>query len=239
MNNIESTQNNKTSPAVFFLAGMFFLIMGLLFLPGTIRNYKFNRTYEHKLPTHIFQEYPTIFGNVDDSINSYLIYANRETKIRIYFEKRNSIKGWWRGSNASMQIYTPFNKTLSATTNLEDKWGFLILSKDVDDFIPWLDVIIFVDPEYYHTWVKASVSMDIVYPDSDGTNFSNHEEYLSQEVQFFVTSDNDVEMQKARKSWGYEMSWLDHWTLPFLYFLPALVLFVIGIFTSFRSHRLT
>jgi hypothetical protein len=217
----ESTQNQKTSPEFFFLVGMVCLFIGLIFLPEAIRDYKLNKMYEHQVPSHVFEEYPTIFGDVDNSINSYFVNTDHETKIRVYFERRNSMKGWWRGSNALMQINAPYFQTLSATTNTEDKWGFIIVSNDVDEFTPWLDITFSIDPKYYHTLISASISLDIVYPDSDGTSFMNHEEHFSRDIQFYVTSDGDDELQKARKSWEYEMSWFDYWGLPFLFFAPA------------------
>ncbi len=237
MSNSGSNQNQKTSPAVFFLAALFFLLIGLISLPQDLKAQTFKNVYEFTLPPQTFIDYPTLFGDADETTEAYLVYSNRETKFRVYFDSRSSIKGWWRGSNAVIHITSPYTQTLPATTNMNDKWGLIITSKDVDPFTPWLDVALSVDPEYEHTWIRATVSLDIVYPMSDGASFVNQEEHFSREIQLFVTDDNDPEIQVARKSWTHEQSWWEPWVLQLIAWPPALVLLVVGLFALFRKNR--
>jgi len=237
MNDRESSQNIKTSPGVFFLASLFFFCFGFLFFRENMSNYKYTSTYEAPIPPGALKEYPTLFGDVDETTLAFLVYTNRETHIRVYFDSRNSIKGWWRGSNAFLQITTLQTQILPASTNTDDKWGLIITSKDVDPFTPWLDVTLSVDPHYDHTWISASVSQDIVYPFSNRANFINQKEHLSREVQLFVTADDDAEINEARKSWAYEPDWWEPWVLELIAWPPALVLFVIGLFAQFRVDR--
>jgi hypothetical protein len=237
MSDSGSKSDQKTSPGVFFLASLFFFCYGLLTFRGDLANYKNRSTFEAPIPPAALKEYPTLFGDVDETTQAFLVYSNRETKFRVYFDSRNSIKGWWRGSNATLQITAPYTQFLPATTNTKDKWGFIITSEDVDPFTPWLDVTLSVDPQYNHTWISALVSQDIVYPYSNRANFINQEEHFSREVRLFVTSEDDIEVLEAQKSWTYEPKWWEPWVLQLIAWPPALVLFVVGLFAQFRAVR--
>lgn len=237
MSNSGISQNQRTSPAFFFLASLFFFCFGLLTFSEDLRNYKHRTTFEAPISPGALKEYPALFGDVDETIPAYLVYSNRETKFRVYFDSRNSIKGWWRGSNATLQITAPYTQILPAATNTEDRWGFIITSKDVDPFRPWLDVTLSVDPQFDRTWISALVSLDIVYPASNRANFINQKEHFSREIQLFVTTEDDAEIQEARKFWVHEPSWWEYWVLQLLAWPPALVLFFIGLFAKFRRDR--
>lgn len=237
MSNNGTSQNQRTSPAFFFLASLFFFCFGLLTFRGDLRNYKYRSTSEAQIPLDALKEYSMILGDIDETTPAFLVFSNRETKFRVYFDSRDSIKGWWKGSNATLQITAPYTQILPAATNTKDKWGFMITSKDVDSFTPWLDVTLSVDPQYDHTWINATVSLDIVYPASNRANFINQEEHFSREVQLFVTAEDDAEIQEARKSWAYETMWWNYLGFQLIFWPPALILFFIGLHAKFRRDR--
>lgn len=232
MNNLE-----KKGGGWFFIS-VVFLLLGLLTLIDSIGPYRVANAPEPPLPPWIPEDLPMIFGEVDAADRAYLVYCNRDTQLRVEFEGRNSIKGWWRGSNPTFLVNAPYFQTLAATTN-SDSWGIVILSDDVDSFTPWLEVTLSVDPKYYHTWMSASANLDIVYPASSGATFSNQNDHFEREVQLFVITDKDIEMQEARASWERvaKYSWSDLWSMPTVFLSIAILGFVAGIFFRLRPAR--
>ncbi len=176
------------------------LVIGIVGLIIHSNYSRLAKTPEPPLPPWKAADFPAVYGNTDPGIPAYLVHCDRSSMLRVSFDARKSIKGWWAGSGAELSILSPYAESFPATTN-SDIWGVIILSQDVDEFTPWLEVTLKVDPKYYHTWLTADAKLQIEYPKSAGSTFTNYDESLAQRVQLLVITDEDLEMQKTRDRW--------------------------------------
>lgn len=201
-----SNPKNKRSAVGLYSGGAGFILLALsllyvAFFLLTTRAAAQAPTSEPPLPTGVPQDVAVMPGTVEADHQAFLVCYNKLTPIKVEFEDWSSLKGWWTGSNATFLVNTPESQQDRATTN-SDSWPTIILSQDYDSFTPWLGVTLFILPMYYHTWISASASLDIIYPAISGAiTFSNKKAHFEREVQLFVISDEDLEMLNAHSSW--------------------------------------
>ena len=186
----------------FFILSGFPIVIGILGLIFYANYSKLANTPEPPLPPWEIADFPAVLGNNDLETRAYVVHCDRSSTLRVSFDARSSIKGWWAGSDAELSIN---GEMLPGTTN-SDTWGSIITSQDVDAFTPWLEVTTVVDPKYYHTWLSADAKMNIVYPKSSGSTFTNKEENLEQRIQLLVITDEDLKMQESREKWKQAVS---------------------------------
>ena len=141
-----------------------------------------------------------------------------------------SVRGLWRGLNAKFLITEPYSKVLAATTET-DTWGnsLTVRQSEHASFTPSIDVLMSVDRNYYHKWISASASLEVIYPAyKDVGRFINESRNLTREMQLFVISDKEVEIIRTHSRWEDAVSENKDTFLVVVYIVLGGVFVIVG-----------
>ncbi len=253
MKNLDSqniSDSKKDFLGCFFPTVLGGLLLFILFLIGSRISQSENRQLasqpEPPLPVaEIPTDIPTIhevfpnminyYGTVAPKESAYIVRGDGEIALTVAFAAINSIKGLWNGSNAVFEVRAPYFQSLAASTHTES-WDDLILY-ELDAFNPWLSVSFSVEPQYYHTWIDVSASLDILYPTSDEpVFFYNKSDHLERDFRLFIVTEEDIVLQAEHDRWEQAIEnastgdpILDQWFWPLL-MMAIVALLVAGYF---------
>ncbi len=153
---------------------------------------------------------------------SLIISADEKTKLYVNFDKMQSIKHLWNGSNPFVEVLSPQKRSFPASTH-QDTWSNVVLS-EMDPFTPVIEFDFSAEPENLHTWMEFQVSLDVLYPvPVSGTRFENTTKHLQRNFCLFVLSRDEINQIIHHEEWEAAKARGDRST-PFLYtgFWPLL-----------------
>jgi hypothetical protein len=232
------TRSDKSR--VLFVGAIIAFLFALFPLIGSILFSQSAQSPEPPLPPWVPEDFPMMYGTQEAGERAYFVRCCQEVQLTVEFEERNSVSGLWSGSNPTFEIIEPYNQEIAAMTR-QETWDNMLVS-NVDTIKPWIKASMFVDQKYYHTWISASASVDVVYPERSGATFSNVQEHQNVNVRLYVISDQDIEMQNAYDGWEKSVaessSFWGLWGLPLFFLGISFLLIVAGtIFKTLSSRK--
>jgi len=139
-------------------------------------------------------------GTVEADQPAYIVTGDGKTLVTVEFKPISSVKHLWSGSNAEFLITAPYQRSLEGGTHT-DTWDDLLLY-ELDPFTPSMVVVLSVEPEFIHSWIDVTASMDVTYPASaNGAFFENRNKHLERGFRLFVVTEKDVQLQVAHDQW--------------------------------------
>lgn len=140
--------------------------------------------------------------------HTFLVVYDSEARIRVNFQKMNSIKGLWNGDYLEFAIVTPFHEKFVAESQTTS-WGNMLITQDYDlsTFTPWIRTAFSIDKIYYHQWLTANVKLGISYPVYTNSQagflprFENKTTTFEHSLQLFVASPEEFQMVVDYQDW--------------------------------------
>jgi hypothetical protein len=165
-------------------------------------------------PTEIPNNVPWLSGKeriIGLEEQTFLIVYDSDARIRVNFQKTDSIKGLWNGDYLECAILTPFYEKFGAESQT-NSWGNMLITQDYDlsTFTPWIRTAFSIDKIYYHQWLTAKVKLGISYPvytnSQAGLAFENKTTTFEHSLQLFVASPEEYQMVVDYKDWENNQS---------------------------------